>query len=73
MARRLPRIAHPGKHDPHIVKRYAQDIMAAHAKRSLNACENTSQARELSRKAYPVARKPSSSPEARITANGLGS
>ncbi|CAG8049148.1 unnamed protein product [Penicillium nalgiovense] len=48
-----PAIAHPGeKHDPHVVKReiHARDVMAAHAKRSLNACENSFHARELNKR-----------------------
>lgn len=48
-----PAIAHPGeKHDPHHVKRevHARDGMAAHAKRSLGACESTLHARELNKR-----------------------
>ena len=48
-----PAIAHPGeKHDPHHVKRevHARDAMAAHAKRSLGACESTLHARELNKR-----------------------
>lgn len=73
-----PAIAHPGeKHDPHVVKReiHARDVMAAHAKRSLNACENTSQARELNKRS--IARRSQTVKKLRqkrgITASKTGS
>lgn len=48
-----PVVAHPGeKHDPHVLKREinARDAAAAAGKRALGGCENTLQARELSRR-----------------------
>lgn len=48
-----PAIAHPGeKHDPHVLKReiHTRDAMAAHAKRSLNACESSPAARQLNKR-----------------------
>ncbi|KAJ5675291.1 uncharacterized protein N7477_005225 [Penicillium maclennaniae] len=53
-----PAIAHPGEqHDPHMVKRgiHARDAMAAAAKTSLEACENSLHARELAK--HNIARR----------------
>ncbi|KAJ5531781.1 hypothetical protein N7527_005174 [Penicillium freii] len=55
-----PAIAHPGeKHDPHVLKReiLTRDAMAAHAKRSLNACESSPAARQLNKRS--IARRSS--------------
>lgn len=43
-------LAHPGeKHDPYVMKReiWARDALAAHSKRSLDACANTEHAKRL--------------------------
>ncbi|KAJ5926113.1 hypothetical protein N7516_007886 [Penicillium verrucosum] len=48
-----PAIAHPGeKHDPHVLKNeiHTRDAMAAHAKRSLNACESSPAAHQLNKR-----------------------
>lgn len=48
-----PSIAHPGEqHDPRALKHeiHTRNSMAAHAKRSLNACESSPAARQLNQR-----------------------